>query len=182
MNTFNDLNKKAKIRFVIFVILLISCIFLAVYLSNIMAHHSPISETGIDTSEVGDVSIDGADFSWAVKLMGNMANAGLLFVTIIMAFLFSVFEIIYSVAIMLFLRFIGINKTDYVSRDEYFLTKKVYLIAIVVGLILCIIVTRFAGILPMLIFSIIWSLASLIYVLGVWERHKACEYSLQEEN
>ena len=67
-----------------------------------------------------------------------------------------------------------------VTEDEYTLTKSIYLIAIGLGLVLSLCFTRFTGIIPAILFTLVWSLTALIYVLGVWERKRMYENSLQK--
>ncbi len=91
-----------------------------------------------------------------------------------------VLETVATIVPMILLRLIGLNKKYIVTEDEYTLTKSIYLIAIGLGLVLSLCFTRFTGIIPAILFTLVWSLTALIYVLGVWERKRMYENSLQK--
>ena len=92
---------------------------------------------------------------------------------------FMVLETVATVIPMILLRLIGLKKKYVVTEDEYIITKKIYIVAIGLGLVLSLCFTRFTGIIPAILFTLVWSLVALIYVLGTWERKKMYEYSLQ---
>lgn len=177
------LDKSAKIRLGLFIALLIWCIYLGASCfigkdgGNIMA--SGLDENMVDPSEVGDVSIDGADFSPLVRLLGSGLNGLFAFIYVIVIAVFFLVIAFLSAVPTLVLRFVGLRKKFYVTEDEYKLTKYLYFIAIVIGLLLNLILTRFVGIIPCILLTLSWTLIVLIYVIGVKKRYKL--YALSQE-
>ena len=134
----------------------------------------------VDVSDIDNVYLDGSDVTWGVRLLGWATNGAIMIVLVILLFIFMVLETVATIVPMILLRLIGLNKKYIVTEDEYTLTKSIYLIAIGLGLVLSLCFTRFTGIIPAILFTLVWSLTALIYVLGVWERKKMYENSLQK--
>jgi len=177
------LDISAKIRLGIFIALLIWCIYLGASFfigkggGNVLTNG--ISDNMVDTSEVGDVTVDGADFSPLVHILGFVSNGALVVIYVIVLAIFILVIAFLSAIPTLVLRFVGLRKKFYVTEDEYKFTKYLYFIAIGIGLILNLILTRLVGIVPCILFTLTWALILLIYVLGVKKRYKL--YALSQE-
>ena len=183
IESFKNLDKAGKIRLIIFVCILIWCLYWGIGFSYEISRGggltNGLSSNMVDVSNIDDVYIDGSDVTMGVRLLGLAANGAIMIVIVLLMLLFMVLETVATIIPMVLLRLIGLNKKYVVTEDEYIITKRIYLISIGLGLVLSLIFTRFTGIIPAVLFTLVWSLAALIYVLGTWERKKMYEYSLQ---
>ncbi len=183
IDSFKNLDKAGKIRLILFVSVLIWCLYWGVGFSYEISQGggstNSLSSNMVDVSDIDDVYLDGSDVTWGVRLLGWATNGAIMIVLVILMLLFMVLETVATIVPMILLRLIGLNKKYIVTEDEYTLTKSIYLIAIGLGLVLSLCFTRFTGIIPAILFTLVWSLTALIYVLGVWERKKMYENSLQ---
>lgn len=176
---FMGLDKAGKIRLLLFVIVLIWCVYWGAGFSYEIsrgggAFHG-LSGSMVDTSDIDDVYIDGSDFTWGVRLLGHAANGAILIVIVLLMLLFMVLVAVATVIPVALLRIFGLKKKYVVTEEEYKLTKYIYLTAIGLSLVLSLILTRFTSIIPSILFTLTWSLVMLIYVLGTWERKKMYE-------
>lgn len=126
--------------------------------------------TPLDTENVSEVNIDGADFSPLITLMGYGINGILSVLTLVVIFAYLLFEtVIVSVPIVI-LRLIGLRRKNQLCSEEYALAKNVYFLMIVLSLTVSLLVSRFVAVLPVMLFTIDWSLMMLIYVTGLKKR------------
>ena len=180
---FMRLDKAGKIRLILFVCVLIWCIYWGAGFSYEITRGGGLNKgllgNMVNTSDIDDIYVDGSDFTWAVRLMGYAANGAILVVFVILMILFMVLITVATIIPIVLLRLLGLNKKYAVTEEEYKLTKYIYLTAIGLSLVISLILTRFTGIIPAVLFTLAWSLVALIYVLGTWERKKMYEYSLQ---
>jgi hypothetical protein len=184
INDFMGLEKPGKVRLILFFLVLIWCIYWGAGFSYEISRgggtFSGLSGNMVDTSSIDNVNIDGGDFTWAVRLLGWATNGAIMIVIVILMLLFMVLETVATIIPVVLLRIFGLNKKYEVTDGEYKLTKYIYLIAICLSLVLGLILTRFTGIIPDILFTLVWSLVALIYVLGTWERKKMYEAALQK--
>ena len=181
--SFKNLDKAGKIRLILFVCIIIWCLYWGIGFSYEISRGggltNGLSDNMVDVSNIDDVYVDGSDVTMGVRLLGLAANGAIIVVIVIFMLLFMVIETVATIVPMVLLRIIGLNKKYIVTEDEYIITKRIYIIAIGLGLVLSLCITRFTGIIPAILFTLVWSLVALIYVLGTWERKKMYEYSLQ---
>ena len=183
IESFKNLDKAGKIRLILFACILIWCLYWGVGFSYEISRGggltNGLSGNMVDVSNIDDVYVDGSDVTMGVRLLGLAANGAIIVVIVILMLVFMVLETVATVIPMILLRLIGLKKKYVVTEDEYIITKKIYIVAIGLGLVLSLCFTRFTGIIPAILFTLVWSLVALIYVLGTWERKKMYEYSLQ---
>lgn len=184
IDSFKNLDKTGKIRLIIFVCILIWCIYWSAGFSYEISRGGGLfgghTSNFIDISDIDDVYVDGSDVTPAVRLMGLAANGAILLLMIVLLLIFSVLETVATAVPMILLRLIGLSKKYVVTEEEYKITKGIYLISIGISFVLSLIFTGFTAIIPAIVFSLVWSLVALIYVLGTWERKKIYEYCLQK--
>ena len=183
IDSFKNLDKAGKIRLILFVCILIWCLYWGVGFSYEISRGggltNGLSSNMVDVSDINDIYVDGSDVTLGVRLLGLAANGAIIVAIVILMLVFMVLETVATVIPMILLRLIGLKKKYVVTEDEYIITKKIYIVAIGLGLVLSLCFTRFTGIIPAILFTLVWSLVALIYVLGTWERKKMYEYSLQ---
>ncbi len=170
IDKYKNLDKTAKIRILIYTLILLWCIFLAIYLS-IIASEDTSSYKPLSTSDVNEVNIDGADFSWAVRLMGYGINGIMSLFMIVLVIAYMLLESVAVFIPILIFRLAGLRKTVVVEEDEYILTRNMYFIAAGLSLVLSLIVSHLVGIIPVILFTVVWALFMLIYVIGVKNRY-----------
>ena len=171
IDKYKGLDKSARIRLALFVITLLWCTFLAVYLSVVVSHDNPIYDP-LDTKNVGDVTIDGADFSPFIILMGYSINGIMSVVALILIIIYLLVETVMTIIPVIILRLIGLRKRYAYNDDEYVLVKSLYVFNIGLSFILSFLFTRFVGIIPVILFNIDWILIILIYVTCLKKRCK----------
>ena len=165
------LEKNAKIRLIVFAFILIWCIFLGVSYANDF-NAGNLSPNYLNVSDIDDIYVDGSDFTWAVRLMGYGVNGLMGFVFFLLMIICMIVEAVLTIIPMFLIRFIGVKKTTVITEDEYYLTKYMYFIAIGISIVLGLICSKFIGIVIVLLFTAVWSVIALIYVLKLWERIK----------
>jgi hypothetical protein len=73
---------------------------------------------------------------------------------------------------VLILRLLGLKEKYEVSEEEYKFIKYSYLVTLGICIIASLIITKFIGIIPTIMFNADWALIMLIYVLGYKKRLK----------
>lgn len=174
---FKGLDKAAKIRLILFFVLLIWCIYLGVGfsyeidgrqsltggVSGQMAHPSQLN---------GNYMIDGSDFTPLVILLGYGVNGILAIFYIFIILVVVVVETVLIFIPVLILRLLGLKEKYEVSEEEYKFIKYSYLVTLGICIIASLIITKFIGIIPTIMFNADWALIMLIYVLGYKKRLK----------
>ncbi len=177
------LNKGGKIRLCVFMALLLWCIYLGAGYSYSLEGQDPMSQYVmdgmVDTNDIGNVYIDGSDFTLFFRLLGYGANGLIAMLYIFLIILYVVIIVVLSIIPTLVLRFVGLRKKYIVTEDEHKFTKYLYYIAMGISLVSSLILTRFVGIIPCLLFNAAWALSLLIYVCGVKARCNLYMLSLQ---
>ena len=165
-----QLDKAAKIRLVFFILTIIWTMYLSIGFAYEFCNRGVDSTGFVDTSEVKDIYVDGSDITWAVKLMGYGVNGMLAALFIFIGFIYLVLEAVTVLIPVLILRFVGLRKKYDVHEDEYRLTRYIYYAAIGICMIAGLIILRFVGIIPLVVYTLVWALIVLIYVLGLKNR------------
>ena len=167
--SFKNLTTPSKIRIVLFICLLIWAVYCFIAYSTDLNNGGKLSDIYINTSDINDIYVDGSDLTWAMRLMGIGLN-GMITVMVFFILLFlMVAETLLVLVPTLLLRIIGLNKKLIltVSKDEFKITKTIFLLAICISLILEFAITGFIAIIPKLILCVTWILLCLIYVNGL---------------
>ncbi len=160
------MSRTAKIRTAAFVIiLLILAYFSAGYAFSL---YSSGANAHIIDTEGMNVNIDGSDFTPLFRLFGDGINSLFGF---LMCGIYAIVMVILSLLLILPLRLIGVRKTTVLSAMEYRISKCILPVVSVLSVIIGLILTRGTYIVPLLIYTAIWSgLALLIYILGISEK------------
>ena len=165
-----QLDKAAKIRLVFFILIIIWAMYLSIGFAYEFCIRGVDSTTFVDTSDVKDIYVDGSDVTWAVKLLGYGVNGMLAALFIFIGFIYLALEAVTVLVPVLILRFVGLRKKYDVHEDEYRLTRYIFYASIGICLITGLIILRFLGIIPLIVYTLVWALIVLIYVLGVKNR------------
>lgn len=171
MEKFKRLDKSAKIRLFVFLLLLGWSLYLGIGFAA-EANLGKMSTSFVDTSEVKDISIDGSDFTWAVLLMGYGVNGLLSLLFLVLTVIYALAEAVLTLIPALMLRFIGVKETAQLSKEEYTITKYMYRGALVISLVGGLIASRLTGIVFVLLYTGIWALTALIYVERIKSRSR----------
>ena len=178
------LNKGGKIRLCVFMALLLWCIYLGAGYSYSLEGEASLSQhmtnMMVDTDDIDNVNIDGSDFTPIFRLLGYGANGLLALTYFLFIILFVFIIVVLSIIPTLVLRFVGLRKRYIVTEDEYNFTKYLYFIAMGISLVISLILTRFVGIIPCLLFNAAWALILCIYICEVKARCKLYALSLQQ--
>ena len=178
------LNKGGKIRLCFFMALLLWCIYLGAGFSSSLEGQDSLSQyvknRMVDTDDINNVSIDGSDFTPIFRLLGYGANGALALLYFFFIILFVLIIVVLSIIPTLVLRYAGLRKKYIVTEDEYNFTKYLYFIAIGISLVISLILTRFVGIIPCLLFNAAWALILRIYISEVKARCRLYALSLQQ--
>lgn len=156
-----------KIRLTFFILIIIWAMYLSIGFAYELGYNGVDTSGFVDTSEVKDIYVDGSDVTWAIKLMGYGVNGMLSILFIIFYFIYLMLEAVTVLVPVLILRFVGLREKYEVHEDEYMLTRYIYYASIGICLIAGLIILRFVGIIPLIIYTLEWALIALIYVRGV---------------
>ena len=114
------------------------------------------------------------------KNISLKANGLLTLLYFFFIILFILIIVVLSIIPTLVLRYVGLRKKYIVTEDEYNFTKYLYFIAMGISLVISLILTRFVGIIPCLLFNAAWALILRIYICEVKARCKLYALSLQQ--
>jgi len=158
------MNGAGKIRIAILVVILLGLSYFSVgYAYEIFV--SSVKEYFIDTNNINDINIDGADFTMIFRLMGAGLNS------ILSLFLYGIYAVVVFLASLILVipfRLIGLRKSTELTALEISITKWVFIVGIILSLIVGVIITRCTVLIPLLIYTAIWALiVFFIYVLSV---------------
>ena len=167
----NNLDKNAWIRIIVFALILIWCSYISIAYS-LEANPTGGFDNYIDTSDINDVIIDGADFTMGFRLLGHTLNGFLYFTMLILILVCLLVEAVLCVIPTLLIRFIGIKKTSTITPEEYKITKILYFSVIAAAFVIGLILTRFVGILITLLYTAEWAGILLIYLLALRSRSR----------
>ena len=155
------MNIQGKIRVAVFTVILIILAYFSVgYTYEI--YNVNAEDFLIDTNNIENVNIDGSDFTPIFKMFGIGFNSIWIGITCV---LYAFIVLIVSLLLVIPLRFVGIKKDTKITELEQMLSKWLFggiiFWSVVVGLIL----TRGTVLVPLLIYTAIWSIVVwLIYI------------------
>ncbi|MBR1797946.1 MAG: hypothetical protein IJ757_08075 [Clostridiales bacterium] len=158
----NKLTRNSIIRIVVFGLMLLWFVYLAAGYSYDYYNLS-VERALIDVNDIGDVSIDGSDFTGMFKLMGLGFNG---FMTSFLYIFIGGFILVSSLILNLIISLIAIRKDSVVTDKEYKLSLGLLIGAIALGLVIDIVLTRFSVLVSFIVFTAAWVLPTLlIYML-----------------
>lgn len=161
------MDRKGNIRITIFILI---CLFLAYsavgYTYDL--YTLDMNSLIVDNENV-NVTFDGEDFSPIFKLMGYGINA---FGAIVAFIVYVIVILVFSIILSVLYYFIGIKKIGGVSDRERYLTRRFFIVISIGSVIVGGIISRFSMILPLLIYSGIWT--AFVFFLCV---RVNCKYS-----
>lgn len=112
------------------------------------------------SADNGSISIDGSDFTPIFTLFGAGISS---FICLLTAASYALVIAIVSILLLVPFRLIALNKKRLVTNKEYLAVKKIFLSAIVLSLLVGGILSRFALLIPLLVFNSIWSVFTYIF-------------------
>ena len=150
------LGKYSKIRLIIYSLIIIWCIYLSVGFTRDLL--IPLF------SEPDGLYMDGTDMTPLTDLAtAGMSGLATLAEGVLYAFIIAVA----SLVPILLLSFVGVRKDTRISKKEYRISLGIFVSGIGLSLITGTVITRFSALLPLLIFTVIWALINLIYILSI---------------
>ncbi|MDD6571240.1 MAG: hypothetical protein PUF12_02505 [Thermoflexaceae bacterium] len=153
------MNREGIIRIVFYSIIVLILLYFSIgYSFEVYRSCSPI----IDVSGAHDIVVDDTDFSPLVMLLGYGVNGVLLFIT---QGLYAIIILIVSALFFLPFRFIGLNKKNNVTLTEYAIYKYSFIGALILSLIISAILTKFTGLLMIVLYNGIWAIGAFILVI-----------------
>ena len=164
MDTFKYLDKAARTRIIIFLLIIVWGIFCA---SKSAYEIRNLAMTPIDKTTADVAGVTDAAFTLPVMLFGFAAETGELFVTFIKTAGSLVFNAIYILIPILLFKLFAIKPKDKVSDDEYKVTRYSYLVMIGVGVLISLFINRFLAIVPLLLLHLVWAMLAQIYLVAV---------------
>lgn len=148
-----------KIKFIVFIIILAILIYFSVgYTYELYKMSIP----QIDMSDASNAVVDGADFSFAIMIMGYGVNGFLNFITKVS---YTLIVFVASLILIIPFSFICINRKKGVTEEDYKLYKNMYILAVCVSLLLCMMLSKMTGLLFILLLNGTWALISFLFVL-----------------
>ena len=155
------LDKYAKIRILIYSLIIIWCIYLSVGFTRDLL--IPLFQ-GSD-----ELIVDGTDMT----ALADLATSGLSgLATLAEGILYAFIIAVASLIPILLLSFVGVRKDTRLSKKEYRISLIIFLSGIGLSLIIGAVITRFSALLPLLIFTAVWALINLIYILRIRSRSR----------
>ena len=148
------LGKYAKIRIMTYSLIIIWCVYLSVgFTRDLMI---PLF------SETDELYVDGTDMT----VLADLATSGLSGLAMLAEGLFYAFIIaVASLIPILLLSFIGVRKETRISKMEYLISLIIFVSGIGLSLVIGAVITKTSALLPLLVFTAIWALINLIYIL-----------------
>ena len=155
------LDKYAKIRILIYSLIIIWCIYLSVGFTRDLL--IPLF------SEPDGLYMDGTDMTPLTDLATSSLSGLATFAEgVLYAFIIAVA----SLVPILLLSFVGVRKDTRVSKKEYRISLIIFLSGIGISLVIGAVITRFSALFPLLIFTAVWVLINLIYILRIRSRSR----------
>ena len=161
------LDKPAKIRLCVMAAIIVWCLYLSIGYSYELTNVDNLGNSFLDLSEIGEVSIDGSDFTLLFKALAGTANIAILFMIVFVYVLYMGIIVVASLVPILIFRSAGLKKDCTVKSDEYYVSRTVYYVSIVISVAGGFIITEFGGILSSLLFTGAWALMMLIYIISL---------------
>ena len=153
------LGEYSKIRILIYSLIIIWCIYLSVGFTRDLL--SPLFQ-GSD-----ELIVDGTDMT----ALADLATSGLYgLATFAEGILYAFIIAVASLVPILLLSFVGVRKDTRISKKEYRISLIIFLSGIGLSLVIGAVITRFSALFPFLIFTAVWVLINLIYILRIRSR------------
>ena len=150
------LDKYSKIRIMTYSLIIIWCIYLSVGFTRDLL--IPLF------SEPDGLYMDGTDMT----PLADLATAGMSdLATLAEGVLYAFIIAVTSLVPVLLISFVGVRKDTRISKKEYRISLGIFVSGIGLSFITGTVITGFSALLPLLIFTVIWALINLIYILRI---------------
>ena len=160
MGSYNRLDTAAKIRLVIFALIMLWGVFLSVYFSRVI-FEIRFGDRLINVSDINDIDAGGFDLTWVARFFSRSIDVGASFIMVI---IYAALVLLLTMIPMFIFRIVALKR----SVEEADLGKKIMLIAFILVAFLSFLVTEGTVYLPMLVFSLMWySSGFLCYILQI---------------
>ena len=164
MGSYNRLDTAAKIRLVIFALIMLWGVFLSVYFSRVI-FEIRFGDRLINVSDIDEIDAGGFDLSGFARFFARSVDVGASFIIVIM---YSALVLILTMIPMFIFRFTALKQGVETYPEEASIGKKIMLAGFIIVVFLSILVTEGTTYLPMLIFSLMWySSGFLCYILQI---------------
>ncbi len=121
------------------------------------------NNTIVNLDDTEDIYIDGADFTPIFKLIGTGTN---IFVSVILTGIYAVIILVTSLVLSILFHIIGLSKKRQPCAQEYYISKIIFITAVIISVLLGGFLSHFSLIIQLIIFNIIWS--PIVFVLCVF--------------
>lgn len=153
------MNRGGIIRIIIYAFI----IFILVYFSIGYSYEIYCTDSAlINASDTHDTVVDNTDFTLIVMLFGYGVNGVLIFITQVV---YAIIILVASALLVTPFRLIGLNKKRKIIQTEYAIYKYSFIGIFVLSLIVNSILTRFTGLLTVILYNGIWAVFVLLLVV-----------------
>ena len=164
MGSYNRLDTAAKIRLVIFALIMLWGVFLSVYFSRVI-FEIRFGDRLINVSDINDIDAGGFDLTWVARFFSRSIDVGASFIMVI---IYAALVLLLTMIPMFIFRIVALKRSVETYPEEADLGKKIMLIAFILVAFLSFLVTEGTVYLPMLVFSLMWySSGFLCYILQI---------------
>lgn len=161
------MKKHSMIRLAAFALIVGLSILFSISFANEI-HISTMTKP-VDTENMSDIQIDGADFTPFFRLLGNTFNSFMLFLVLVINLL--VIAIVSIISCTVF-RLAAIRKTTVINDTEMHIAKKLFYGSAGISVVSCLVITAFTYIIPVLLYIGIWWLnTALICYLPIKDHY-----------
>ena len=164
MGSYNRLDTAAKIRLVIFALIMLWGVFLSVYFSRVI-YEIRFGDRFISVSDIEDIDAGGFDLTGVARFFTRSVDVGVSFIIVI---IYAALVLLSTMIPMFIFRITALKPSTETYPEEAAIGKKIMLADFIIVVFLSILVTEGTTYLPMLIFSLMWySSGFLCYILQI---------------
>ena len=158
------MGNSGKIRVVVFTLILIILAYFSIgYTGEV--YYTGLKSVVVDVDDINYISVDGADVTPLCRFLGLGLNSML---AMFAYFVYTLIILLTSIFLLVPLRLIGIKESTIISETEQKISKRIFIGMIFLSLIVGMVLTRGTFILPLCIYTLIWSVMTwLIYIQRV---------------
>ena len=164
MGSYNRLDTAAKIRLVIFALIMLWGVFLSVYFSRVI-FEIRFGDRLISVSDIDDINAGGFDLTFFAKFFTRSVDVGVSFIVVI---IYAILVLILTMVPMFIFRFTALKRGVETYPEEASIGKTIMLVDFIIVVFLSLIVTEATIYIPMFVFSLMWySSGFLCYILQI---------------
>lgn len=153
------MNRGGIIRIVIWIVIVLILLYFSIgYSYEVFRAEAAL----IDPSDTHEITVDNEDFTPVVTLLEYGVNGVF---TLINQAAYAIIILIVSILLILPFRLIGLNKKRKITRKEYVIYQYSFIGVFVLALMISVILTRFTGLLTILLYNGIWAVLGLLFVV-----------------